>query len=74
MPFKIILIININLITIPMDACRNLGGPGSILLVLGGGGVMGRFFFGRGGGWWWHKRKNLQISDIQRLASLQVCC
>ena len=30
------------------------------------------FFFRGGGGGGWHKRKNLQISDVQRLASLSV--
>ena len=35
---------------------------------------MGSFFFwgGGGGGEEWHKRKNLQIADVQRLASLPV--
>ena len=56
-----------------MDAHRNLGGLRLFCEKRGGGGgggfgVAGRFWGGGGGGW--HKRKNLQISDVQRLASL----
>ena len=43
-----------------MDAYRNLELPGSIFLREVGGGVVGG------------KRKNLQISDVQRLAFLHI--
>ena len=35
---------------------------------------MGRFFLERGGGGGWQKeRKNLQISDVQKLESVHTC-
>ena len=37
----------------------------------GGGALESRVDFGGVGGGGWHKRKNLQISDVQRLASLE---
>ena len=51
---------------------QKLGGPASILREArwgGGGALESRVDFGGVGGGW-HKRKNLQISDVQRLASL----
>ena len=56
-----------------MDAHRNLGGLRLFCEKRGGGGgaLESRVDFGGvGGGGGWHKRKNLQISDVQRLASL----
>ena len=55
----------------PGHGClQKLRGPGSILLELGGGGwgVVGSQVdcFVLGGGEGLHKRKNIQISDVQR--------
>ena len=54
-----------------LDAHRNLGGLRLFCEERGGGGgaLESRVDFGGVGGGW-HKRKNLQISDVQRLASL----
>ena len=53
---------------------QKLGRPGSILqqVVVGGGGCGSRVIIWEVGEGGWCKRKNLQISDVQRLASLQL--